>query len=187
MAMKKIFIILSILLITVAASSALLYTDYQEGTEESIATPATKAQTNAVSKAPSPPSGIKGSIESISMDKDKYYAGDTVVSEMHVKNTGIENITSEKVVITVKCIELESFAGNMALKGMSEDEKTQTYTIKFLKVLNPGESKKLSATFNTPEEMSGVSLAGEYELTLQLKFNDRTVDSEKMNLLLHKK
>ena len=185
--MKKIFVVIIGLLVTAAVASAVLSAGYLEEPQECTEASAPSVKNNAVSKAPSPPSGIKGSIESISMDKDKYYAGDTVVSEMQVKNTGNESLTSEKVVITVKCIELESFAGNMALKSMSDDEKTQTYTMKFSEVLNPGESKKLSATFNTPEEMSGVSLAGEYELTLQLKFNDRTVDSEKMNLLLHKK
>ena len=185
--MKKIFVVIIGLLVTAAFASAVLSAGYLEEPQECTESSAPSVKNNAVSKAPSPPSGIKGSIESISMDKDKYYAGDTVVSEMHVKNTGIENVTSEKVVITVKCNSLESFAGNMALKGMSEDEKTQTYTMKFSEVLHPGESKKLSATFNTPEEMSGVSLAGEYELTLKLKFNDRTVDSEKINLVLHKK
>ena len=187
MDMKKIFIIVIGLLITAAATSAIFSTGYPEGARECVPASTPSVVNNAGSKAPSVPSGIKGSIESISMDKDKYYAGDAVVADMQVKNTGIVDVTSECVVISVKCIKLESFAGNMALKGMSEDEKTQTYTIKFSEVLKPGESNKLSATFNTPEEMSGVSLAGEYDLTLSLKLNDRTVDSEKMNLVLHEK
>ena len=131
------------------------------------------------------PNRPKGEIESVTLGKDKYNAGDTVNAEMKIKNTGEVDMTSEKIVITVKCIELESFGGNMVLKGLSDEEKTETYTLSFSGVISPGESKTLSAKFDTPAEMSGVSLAGEYDLTLTLKVDGYSLDQKKMNLVLY--
>ena len=151
---------------------------------EAAPTPGGTGTTQPSTHTPDP-NRPKGQIESVILGKDKYNAGDTVNAEMKVKNTGEVDMTSEKIIITVKCVKLESFGGNMVLKGLSDEEKTEIYTLSFSGVISPGESKTLSAKFDTPEEMSGVSLAGEYDLTLTLKVDGYSLDQEKMNLVLY--
>lgn len=171
-------IIVALLLAAVVFASSL------ESQSESSPRPVATSTPSAI-KSPQKPINYSGKIRSISFDKAKYFAGDTVKAEMKVKNNGKNNITSEKIVIKVKCVKLNSFGGNMVLKGLDEEEKTRSYEMRFSEVILPNETKTLTSSFKTPKEMSGVSLAGEYDLSLTLNVNGYSVDSKKMDLVLY--
>ncbi|MDY6965198.1 MAG: hypothetical protein SVM80_04405 [Halobacteriota archaeon] len=128
--------------------------------------------------------GLDATINSISLSKDKYYVGDTVVAELKVKNTGEVDISSETIEIRATCNKLDDFGGNLALKAMSEEDRSRISTLRFSETINPGQTKALSASFYTPEEMQGISLAGEYDIFIKLKANKKVVDSEKLTLTL---
>lgn len=189
---KKLrFLILGAVLITVILASVILIPqdtlsfNSKPNTEKTPTPVATTQPSSQPSTEPSKPNPFNGKIESVTFGKENYKAGDTVNAEMKVKNIGEGNITSEKIIIKVKCVELESFGGNMLLNTLSDEEKTKTYTMSFSDVILPGESKTLSASFKTPKEMSGVSLSGEYDLSLTLKVNGHNVDQKNLDLVLH--
>ncbi len=128
---------------------------------------------------------LDGRIVSISFDKDKYYAGDTVIAELVVENTGDIDITSEKVTIKATCTRLDDFWGNLALKFKGEEERSKTYSISFSEIIKPGQIKTLSASFRTLAEMDGISLAGDYDILVKLEIDGRVVDTKALKLTLY--
>jgi hypothetical protein len=129
-----------------------------------------------------------GIIKSISFDKDKYYAGDVITAMLEVENVGGSDITSEKVTINATCIRLDDFTANLYLKTLEEGERTESYTMYFSEIIEPEQTKILSASFSTLAEIeySGleVSLAGDYEILLTLDVDGEMTDSKELKLTL---
>ncbi len=128
-------------------------------------------------------SAIGARILSLTFDKDNYKAGDKVTAILTVKNTGTEEITSEKIDITAKLLKLDG-AANLALKALSDEKKTRKYSMPYSKSILPGETKNLSAVFSTQKELEGISLAGEYDIYVKLSVNDVNVGSSSLILKL---
>ncbi|MCK5661150.1 MAG: hypothetical protein KAH86_07300 [Methanosarcinales archaeon] len=129
-------------------------------------------------------SAISAQIVSITFDKDNYKAGDKVTAILTIKNIGTDEITSEKIDITARLVKLKSTAANLALKALSDEKKTRTYSMPYKNSIQPGETKKLSAVFTTQKELEGISLAGEYDVYVKLSVNDVNVGSSSLVLKL---
>ena len=130
-------------------------------------------------------SAIDAEIISIVFDKGNYKAGDKVTAILTVKNTGTVEITSEKIDITAKLIKLEGTAANLALKALSADKKTRSYSMPYKVSIQPGETKELSAVFTTQKELEGISLAGEYDIYIKLYVNNLNAVSSSLFLKLN--
>ncbi|NYT00213.1 MAG: hypothetical protein GKB99_00600 [Methanocellales archaeon] len=132
-----------------------------------------------------PPMGL---IKSISFDKERYYAGDAITAMLEVENVGDADITSEKVTINATCVRLDDFTGNLYLKTLDEEERTESYTMHFSEIIGSGQTKILSANFNTLAEIEyngvEVSLAGDYEILVTLDIEGETIDAKELELTL---
>jgi plastocyanin len=111
-------------------------------------------------------------------------AGEEVTADLIIANVGIEKITNETIDIKAKVNTLEDFVGNLALKVLSEDKKTKTFTISFDEEIKPGIVKPLSAVFHTVQEMQGRNLAGTYSVTITLSVNGQKVESKVVPIAL---
>lgn len=129
-------------------------------------------------------SAIDAKIVSITFDKANYKAGDKVTAVLMIKNTGTVEITSEKIDITAKLLKLKSTAANLALKAVSAEKKTRSYSMPYKVSIQPDETKELSAVFTTKKELEGISLAGEYDIYIKLYVNNMKVGSSSLLLKL---
>lgn len=129
-------------------------------------------------------SAINVQIVSITFDEDNYKAGDKVTATLEVKNTGTDDITSEKIDITARLVKLKSTTANLALKTLSDDKKKRSYSKTYKELIIPGDTKNLSAVFTTQAELEGISLAGEYDIYIKLYVNDVNVGSSNLVLRL---
>lgn len=130
-------------------------------------------------------SGVSGRIISIEFDKPYYNAGDVVKANLRFENTGEVAITSEEVVIKAYCKRLDSLLGRAALKTLSDEERSMVTSLHYNVNVPPGDTGELGASFQTEAEMEGVSLAGDYEVTLTLKGNGVTLGSKTLDLRLN--
>lgn len=128
---------------------------------------------------------LYGRIVSISFGKDKYYAGETVFSEMIVENTGDVDIISEKVTIRAYCRRLNDFMGNVALKALSKKDRSRTGIRSFSETIKPQQITRFQEKFSTPAKKRGVSLRGKYYIFVTLEVNGKTVDTRRVKLRLH--
>ncbi|MCZ7356741.1 MAG: hypothetical protein O8C66_12770 [Candidatus Methanoperedens sp.] len=113
-------------------------------------------------------------------------AGEVVTAELIVANTGTEVIKNESVDIKVKLKTLDDFMANMYLKTMSDEKKTRTLEpLDFDTEIQPEMNKPISAVFHTVQEMQGRSLAGTYEITINLSVNREKVESNIFPITLH--
>lgn len=172
--MKIIPVILSILIITALSGC---FGDEEPAPEE-------------IKKYEPADLNLDGKIVSVEFDRDYVIAGEKVTAELVVANTGTEKITSITVEIKAKVISLEDFLANMYLKTMSEEEKTATIAIPYdeneIKPgIEPGTNRPISAVFNTEKERQGRSLAGTYEVTINLFVNGQYVDTKVLPITLH--
>jgi len=102
-----------------------------------------------------------------------------------VENTGDIDITSEKVTIRATCTRLDDFWGNIALKFKSEEERSKVYSMSFLEIIKPQQTKTLSASFGIPAEMDGINLAGDYDILVILEIDGGVTDTEALKLTLY--
>jgi hypothetical protein len=112
-------------------------------------------------------------------------AGEEVSADLIVASIGTEKITNETIDIKAMVNTLDDFVGNLALKMLSEDQKTKTYTMSYDEEIQPGMVKSLSAIFRTPQEMQGRNLAGTYSVTITLSVNGQKVESKVVPITLH--
>lgn len=125
----------------------------------------------------------------VKFDKSSYNAGDTIKASVNMKNTGTRDILSESVNIKVKVTRLDNWVANTALGSKSEEEKTQTYDFAYTKIIAPGSTGTLSATFDTPEKISSsvgdISLAGDYNVVLTVSIEGTEIGSKTVKVTLH--
>ncbi len=126
----------------------------------------------------------------VRFDKPSYKAGDKVVAMLDVRNTGELEITSERVVITATVTRLDDWLANKALGAKSKDEKTYTFTMDFNVLIYSGQTETLSAAFNVPKELETsigkISLAGDYDITLDVSANGNNIGTRNVKLTLGK-
>ncbi len=111
-------------------------------------------------------------------------AGEEVTADLIIANIGKEKITNETIDIKAKVNTLDDFVGSLALKVLSEDKKTRTYTMSFDEEIKPETVKPLSAVFHTVQEMQGRNLAGTYAVTITLSVNGQKVESRRVPITL---
>ncbi|MDW7728024.1 MAG: hypothetical protein SCH70_13135 [Candidatus Methanoperedens sp.] len=129
---------------------------------------------------------LDGKIVEVEFDRDNYIAGEKVTAKLLVANTGNETINNETVEIKAKVVKLDDFLANLFLKTMSDKKKTRTFTINFNKEIKPESIEGISAVFSTQAEMEGKSLAGTYEVTLDLFVNGQYAGTHTLPVTLHK-
>ncbi|MHC1565289.1 MAG: hypothetical protein ACXQS6_03100 [Candidatus Syntropharchaeales archaeon] len=186
--------LIMIAVLTLITAGALIIEFSNDEVEDVSATPAATQVPSSQTNLNSGPSGssdasesqeVSGRIVSIEFDKPSYNAGDKVKVSLNFENTGEADLTSEAVVIRAYCENLDSMLGKMALKTLSDEERSKTIRLKYTVDVKPGETGTLSASFQTDAEMEGVSLAGDYEVTVTLKGNGVTLAEKKLNLRLN--
>jgi len=111
-------------------------------------------------------------------------AGEKVTAELLIANTGIETITNETIDIKATVQTLDDTLANVALKTMSEEQKSRNYSMDFNTVIKPGTNGKIAAVFKTIEQMQGRSLAGTYVITITLSVNGQKVEARMMPITL---
>lgn len=127
---------------------------------------------------------LDGAIVKVKFDRDDIRAGEKVTADLIVGNTGSENITNETVEIKAKVLTLDSFLANLYLKTMSDEKKTGTFTMDFDTPIEPGKNNRISAIFHTEKERQGRSLAGTYEVTINLFVNGQYADTKVLPITL---
>lgn len=128
---------------------------------------------------------LEAAIVKVKFDRDNVIAGEKVLAELIVGNTGSEKITNETVEIKAKVSTLDDFLANMYLKTMSDEKKTGTFTIDFDTPIEPGKNDRISAVFRTEKERQGRSLAGTYEVTINLFVNGQYADTKVLPITLY--
>lgn len=128
---------------------------------------------------------LKVKIVNLEFDSEYIIAGEKVIAKLEIANLGNETIVNETVELKAKVKRLDDFLANLYLKTLSDEKKTQTFTIDFNVVIPPGKVETISALFNTKREMHGKSLAGEYEITINLYVNGEWTDSKVVPITLH--
>jgi hypothetical protein len=125
----------------------------------------------------------------VRFDKDKYEAGDEVVASISIQNTGTKEITRERITVRATCMRLDDWRANRALKGMTEEERSETYTMELFERISPGETKSLSARFKTKKEMETkigkISLSGDYKVSVTISIDGKVIGSREVKLTLY--
>jgi plastocyanin len=127
---------------------------------------------------------LDGKMMDIKLSPNDARAGENITAKLVVGNTGTENIISETIEIQAKAKSLDDVLANLALKFMSEEKKTMTFTMEYNEEIKPGMIKPLSHVFSTPREMKNRSLAGIYDITVILSVNGQKVDAKSIKLKL---
>lgn len=129
---------------------------------------------------------LDAKIVDVKFDRNDIRAGEEVMPELFIANTGSEKITNETVEITAKLKTLDDTLANLYLKTMSEEKKTRAIDpINFKTEIEPGTVKAIKAKFHTIKEMEGRSLAGTYEITMTLSVNGQKIESKKLLITLY--
>jgi hypothetical protein len=127
---------------------------------------------------------LDATVVEVKLEPDDIRAGETVTAQLLIANTGIETITNETVEIKAIVKTLDDTLANLALKTMSEEQKTRKYSMDFNTEIKPGTNGKIAAVFKTIEQMEGKSLAGTYEITITLSVNGQKVEARIMPVTL---
>jgi plastocyanin len=127
---------------------------------------------------------LDGKMMDIELSPNDARAGENITAKLVVGNTGTENISSETIEIQAKAKSLDDVLANLALKFMSEEKKTMTFTMEYNEEIKPGMIKPLSRVFSTPREMKNRSLAGKYDITVILSVNGQKVEARSIKLKL---
>lgn len=129
---------------------------------------------------------LDAKIVDVKFDRNDIRAGEEIMPELFIANTGSEKITNETVEITAKLKTLDDTLANLYLKTMSEEKKTRAIDpINFKTEIEPGTVKAIKAKFHTVKEMEGRSLAGTYEITMTLSVNGQKIESKKLQIALY--
>ena len=127
---------------------------------------------------------LNGEMMSIELTPTDARAGENITAKLVVSNTGNEIIKSETIEIQAKARSLNDFLANLALKVMSNEKKTMTFTTEFTDEIKPQMFKTLTRVFPTPRELKGRNLAGSYDITVILSVNGQRVESKTIELKL---
>jgi len=146
-------------------------------------TPDENAQSETQKFEPANPN-LDARIVEIKISPDDVRAGEDVTADLIIANIGKEKITHETIEIKAKVNTLDDFVGSLALKVLSEDKKTRTYTMSFDEEIKPETVKPLTAVFHTVREMQGRNLAGTYAVTITLSVNGQKVESKVVPITL---
>ena len=119
-----------------------------------------------------------------SIDTSKLKLGEPSDATITIFNNGNETVMKERIVMTATAVKLDNFAANLALKTKSDEEKTETYSLEFTEQINSGESCALSAEFDLPAKVSGVSIAGLYHVTIKVYTDDTLIGTKNLDLHL---
>jgi len=165
--------------IIIFAVLALGWYGTQDSSSLAISTP-----TTSILKIEPENTNLDAKVVDVKIDHYDVRAGEKLTTELLIANTGIETITSETVEIKTKIKTLDDTLANMALKTMSEEQKTRNYFMDFNTEIKPGTNGKIAAVLNTIEQMQGRSLAGTYEMTITLSVNGQKVEARIMPLTL---
>ncbi len=111
-------------------------------------------------------------------------AGEKVTAKLVIANSGTDDIVNETIEIRAKVKSLDDIFANLALKVMSDDAKTRTFTMGFNENVKPGTIKPISAVFHTQQELQGRSLAGTYAVTVILSVNGQKVAAKVLPITL---
>ncbi|RJS70841.1 MAG: hypothetical protein CW694_06655 [Candidatus Syntrophoarchaeum sp. WYZ-LMO15] len=182
---RKPILFLVAVLVSITAGAFLVMPPHDEGVDGSKNPTQKTTSDMGESTGSSGSSDVSGRIVSIDFDKPGYNAGDTINVELKFENTGVVPITQEEVIIRAYCERLDSTLGRLALRTMTEDQRTSTTRRTYSVNVNPGEIGTLAASFRTEREIEGVSLAGDYEVTVILKGNGITLEVRKLELRLN--
>jgi len=103
-------------------------------------------------------------------------------------NNGSETVTKEKIVMTATAVKMDDWKVNLAMKKMSAEDKTETYTIEFNEQIKSGELCTLCAEFDLPAKVETkigkVSIAGTYHAVIGAYADDTLIGTRTMDLHL---
>jgi len=143
-----------------------------------------KTTTVQVQKIEHENTNLDARVVEVKLVPDDVRAGEKVTAQLLIANTGTETITSETVEIKAKVLSLDDTLANLALKTMSDEQKTRNYSMNFNTEIKPGTNGDIAAVFQTIEQMQGKSLAGTYEITITLSVNGQKVEARIMPVTL---
>lgn len=95
-------------------------------------------------------------------------AGEPLNVSLTITNVGTIPIIRERVVITVRVLELKSKRANLLLRALSAEQKTRRYTLDTSSLIEPNESAVLKKSVLIPAKIRGMSLAGRYGVEMVL-------------------
>ncbi len=125
-----------------------------------------------------------------SVDTSQLKLGSPSDATITIFNNGNETVTKETVVMTATLVKLDDWKISPFLRTVSDEDKTETYTVKFDEQIESGESSALCAKFDLPDkvEMKGqkISIAGTYNVVIKVYANDKLI-GEKILTGLHLK
>ena len=123
-----------------------------------------------------------------SIDTSQLKLGVPSDATITIFNNGNETVTKEKIVMTATLVKLDDWKISPFLRTISNEDKTETFTLEFDDRIESGESCALCAEFNLPAkvEMKGrkISIAGTYHVTIKVYANDKLI-GEKILTDLH--
>ena len=123
-----------------------------------------------------------------SVDTSQLKLGSPSDATITIFNNGNETVTKETVVMTATLVKLDDWKISPFLKTISDEEKTETYTLEFDDRIESGESCALCAEFNLPAKVETkigkVSIAGTYHVVIKVYANDELI-GEKILTDLH--
>lgn len=128
---------------------------------------------------------LDAGIVKVKFDRDNVIAGEKVLAELLVGNTGSEKITNETIEIKAKVLTLDDTLANLYLKTMSDEKKTGVFALDFDTTIEPGKNDRISAVFRTEKERQGRNLAGTYEVTINLFVNGQYADTKVLPITLY--
>jgi len=123
-----------------------------------------------------------------SIDASKLKLGAPSEATITIFNNGNETVTKERIVMTATLVKLDDWKISPFLRTISDEDKTETYTLEFDEWIESGESCALCAEFNLPAkvEMKGqkVSIAGTYHAAIEVYADDTLIGTQTMELHL---
>jgi len=123
-----------------------------------------------------------------SIDTSRLLLGTPSDAAITIFNNGNETVTNERIVMTAVAVKMDDWKVNMALKTKSEEEKTETYELKFDEQIKSNESCELAAQFNLPAkietDIGKVSISGIYHATIKVYADDTLIGTKEMDLHL---
>lgn len=123
-----------------------------------------------------------------SVDPSKLKLGVPSEAAITIFNNGSETVTKEKIVMTATAAKMDDWKINLAMKKMSAEDRTETYTIEFNEQIASGEQCTLCAEFDLPAKVETkigkVSIAGTYHAVIEVYADDTLIGIRTMDLHL---
>ena len=114
-----------------------------------------------------------------SIDASKLKLGAPSEATITIFNNGNETVTKERIVMTATAVKMDDWKVNLAMKKMSAEERTETYTLDFDERIEGGEPCTLRAEFDLPAKVETkigkVSIAGTYHAVIKVYADDTLI------------